>query len=178
MILLRFTMCLSHVIISDGCCSYLSRLSSCFCLKRIGSVRAFLALLPGPWRNMIRRDLLAQIWQRSPWRTCFAVKCSHGDPFRCHFWKIRKSMPKESPKVMFFGPKTDLQRPRVHWFCNLGKFLRMRKISDFSMPLWVSKKCPGSSLPWKSGRWCSPGVPREPPFRAQFIGFQEFIGNH
>ena len=54
--------------------------------------------------------------------------------------KNEKSMPKGSPKVEVFAPKTDLGRSRVDWFCHFGRFLRIRKIIVFSMSFWVVKK--------------------------------------
>ena len=54
--------------------------------------------------------------------------------------KVEKSMPKGSPKVEVFAPKTDLGRSRVDWFCHFGRFLRIRKIIVFSMSFWVVKK--------------------------------------
>ena len=49
--------------------------------------------------------------------------------------QAEKSMPKWSPKVVVFGPKCDLWRPRVDWFYNFCRFLKIRKIVDFSMSL-------------------------------------------
>ena len=54
--------------------------------------------------------------------------------------KVEKSMPKGSPKVEVFAPKTDLGRSRVDWFCHFGRFLRIRKIIVFSMSFWVVEK--------------------------------------
>ena len=101
---------------------------------------------------------------------------------------VRKSMPNESPKVMFFGPKTDLQRPRVHWFCNFGRFLRMRKIIDFLMRLQWSKKSEKSAQVATSSRykakdstsrWRFSGtrVPGSRPFRVRRPTGKELKGN-
>ena len=52
----------------------------------------------------------------------------------------KKTMQKWMPKVVIFGSKTDLGRPRVDWFYPLWSFLMIRKIIDFLMSLWVVKK--------------------------------------
>ena len=52
----------------------------------------------------------------------------------------KKTMQKLMPKVVIFGSKTDLGRPRVDWFYPLWSFLMIRKIIDFLMSLWVVKK--------------------------------------
>ena len=88
--------------------------------------------------------------------------------------KVEKSMPKGSPKVEVFAPKTDLGRSRVDWFCHFGRFLRIRKIIVFSMSFWVVKKSIKIE-PWgakgrkhRSGLWpggilWSPGLPGRRP---------------
>ena len=93
--------------------------------------------------------------------------------------KVEKSMPKGSPKVEVFAPKTDLGRSRVDWFCHFGRFLRIRKIIVFSMSFWVVKKSikiepwvtegqPKRSGPSPGGILWSPGLPGRRPLSKIF----------
>ena len=49
-------------------------------------------------------------------------------------------MPKKMPQVVFFDPKCSLRRPRVDWFYHFRRFLKIRKIVDFSTSLLGDEK--------------------------------------
>ena len=74
-------------------------------------------------------------WGVSGWYFHVNLCNCHQNQWFLHFQKksknVQKSMPK-LPKVMLFGPKTHLGRPMVDWFCHYGRFLNIRKMSDFS----------------------------------------------
>ena len=88
--------------------------------------------------------------------------------------KIEKSMPKGSPKVEVFATQTDLGRPRVDWFCHLGRFLGVRKIVVFSMSFCVVKKSIKID-PWVVlGRFRRHFAPRSAPGRSPSTGVLDF----
>ena len=79
--------------------------------------------------------------------------------------KVEKSMPKWRPKVADFDPKCDLGRPMVDWFYHFRRFLKIRKIVDFSTSLLGDEK----SI--KIDPWALRGCHRVSEYRAMVPDF-------
>ena len=79
--------------------------------------------------------------------------------------KVEKSMPKWRPKVVDFDPKCDLGRPRVDWFYHVRRFLKIRKIVDFSTSLLGDEKSIKIDL------WALRGCHRVSEYRAMAPDF-------
>ena len=102
--------------------------------RKMPSVRGFEKNMKIRWKNDAK---MRGFW----WlRTTFGVILFAYNTLSPFSEKVEKSIPKGSPKVEVFAPKTDLGNPRVDWFCHFGRFWRIRKIIVFSMSLWIVEK--------------------------------------
>ena len=65
-------------------------------------------------------------WRVSGWYFHVNLCNCHQNQWFWHFQKklksLQKSRLKRLPKVIFLGPKSAFGRPRVDWFCHLGRF--------------------------------------------------------
>ena len=103
--------------------------------KSIEIYEMLVSAKPRFWWHVPRENEILQ-----KWRVPKFMKIHEKSKQKRVLEKIRKSVEKGTLKVMLFGPKSTLGRPRVDWFSTCGRFWSIRKIADFSMSLRRVKK--------------------------------------